>query len=99
MFKRTLSFVQIHVFIHNHLLFHFQGNVEAAEMARTFNCGIGVVLVVSKDSTQEVLDMVHAAGETATLIGSVVSHDKGIISLINFWNIYLIVHIVYMCVL
>jgi phosphoribosylformylglycinamidine cyclo-ligase len=48
-----------------------QGNVEAREMYRTFNCGIGMVLAVAEDDAERVIDMLNQQGETAMLIGSV----------------------------
>ncbi|XP_078001526.1 trifunctional purine biosynthetic protein adenosine-3-like [Glandiceps talaboti] len=48
-----------------------KGNVAADEMARTFNCGVGAVLVVDKEHSQDVLGMVHQAGEKAWIIGNV----------------------------
>ncbi|WP_269617740.1 phosphoribosylformylglycinamidine cyclo-ligase [Zhongshania sp. BJYM1] len=48
-----------------------QGNVEAREMYRTFNCGIGMVLAVASDDAERVIDMLNQQGETAMLIGSI----------------------------
>ena len=47
-------------------------------MARTFNCGIGGVLIVSKTHTQEVVDRLTKAGEKASVIG-VVEKRTGIL--------------------
>ncbi len=49
------------------------GNVEAKEMMRTFNNGIGLVTVVPEESTQEVLSRLAANGEKAWVIGEVTS--------------------------
>lgn len=38
------------------------GRVEANEMARTFNCGIGMVVVVAKDKVDEVTKMLKESG-------------------------------------
>ena len=48
-----------------------QGNVEAREMYRTFNCGSGMVLAVAADDAEGVIDMLNQQGETAMLIGSI----------------------------
>lgn len=47
------------------------GPVEEAEMRRTFNCGIGMIVCVSPENSETVLKRLHASGENATLIGSV----------------------------
>ncbi|WP_432200049.1 phosphoribosylformylglycinamidine cyclo-ligase [Erythrobacter sp. W53] len=54
-----------------------QGNIAAAEMARTFNCGIGMVLVVDEADADSVLADLKAAGETALRIGAVVEGQRG----------------------
>jgi phosphoribosylformylglycinamidine cyclo-ligase len=45
------------------------GNVAPQEMYRTFNCGIGMVVVVAKKDADEALKQLNAAGERATVIG------------------------------
>ena len=45
-------------------------NIE--EMARTFNCGIGMVIVLSQANVPEVKSMLESAGETVYEIGMVV---------------------------
>jgi len=50
------------------------GQVEQNEMYRTFNCGIGMVLVVSADDAEKVVDLLIASGETAMVIGNVTNH-------------------------
>ncbi|WP_373077857.1 phosphoribosylformylglycinamidine cyclo-ligase [Zhongshania sp.] len=48
-----------------------QGNVEAREMYRTFNCGIGMVMAVAADDAEAVIDMLTQQGEIAQEIGSI----------------------------
>ena len=48
-----------------------QGNVPGKEMARTFNCGVGGVLVVEKGVASSVLEQLKASNEQAWVIGSV----------------------------
>ncbi|XP_039244021.1 trifunctional purine biosynthetic protein adenosine-3 [Pipra filicauda] len=55
---------------------HKEGNLSEEEMARTFNCGIGAVLVVQKEMAQQVLQDVQRH-EAAWLIGKVVPLQKG----------------------
>jgi phosphoribosylformylglycinamidine cyclo-ligase len=54
-----------------------QGQIEPEEMARTFNCGVGMVLVVGPDDVANVLDELAAAGETAFVIGGIQAGEKG----------------------
>ena len=53
------------------------GNIAAAELYRTFNCGIGMVLAVSAAETEEVLHRLEALGETAMIIGTIVRCEPG----------------------
>lgn len=50
-------------------------------MARTFNCGVGAVLVVQKEMAQQVLRDIQGH-ETAWIIGKVVPLQKGYCSLV-----------------
>ncbi|NWI54495.1 PUR2 protein, partial [Calyptomena viridis] len=55
---------------------HKEGNLSEEEMSRTFNCGIGAVLVVQEEVAQQVLQDLQRH-ETAWLIGKVVPLQKG----------------------
>jgi phosphoribosylformylglycinamidine cyclo-ligase len=48
-----------------------QGHIDTIEMHRTFNCGIGMVLVVAASDVEACLRHLHAGGEGAQIIGSV----------------------------
>ncbi len=48
-----------------------QGNVPQQEMYRTFNCGIGFVLVVGREHAAEATRMLSDAGETVYRLGQV----------------------------
>jgi len=53
-------------------LFHWLregGNVEAQEMFRTFNCGIGMVVVVASQDADAAIKHLQNAGETVSRIG------------------------------
>ena len=50
-----------------------EGRLPAMEMARTFNCGIGMVLVVSPDNQQNLQQILTEQGETALTIGAIVA--------------------------
>ncbi|RME39126.1 MAG: phosphoribosylformylglycinamidine cyclo-ligase [Deltaproteobacteria bacterium] len=47
------------------------GNIQPEEMYRTFNYGIGMVLIVPADSASEMIDRLHGLGESAWVIGEV----------------------------
>ncbi|MCK4585944.1 MAG: phosphoribosylformylglycinamidine cyclo-ligase, partial [Gammaproteobacteria bacterium] len=47
------------------------GNVEASEMYRTFNCGVGMVLCVAETDVKQTLATLTEQGEIATVIGSI----------------------------
>lgn len=54
-----------------------QGNIEPEEMARTFNCGIGMVAVVSAGKVDSVAQALEAAGETVHRIGTIEAGQRG----------------------
>jgi len=54
-----------------------QGNIEPQEMARTFNCGIGMVAVVPADQADTVAAELEAAGETVHRIGTIEAGQRG----------------------
>ncbi len=47
------------------------GNVEATEMYRTFNCGVGMVLCVAAEDVDQTLESLRHSGEAAFLLGSI----------------------------
>jgi phosphoribosylformylglycinamidine cyclo-ligase len=54
-----------------------QGNIEPAEMARTFNCGIGMVLAVNVDEVAGLVADLSDAGETVHVIGAIEAGKRG----------------------
>lgn len=54
-----------------------QGNIEPEEMARTFNCGIGMVAVVPADRADAVAQALEAAGEAVHRIGAIEAGQRG----------------------
>jgi len=53
------------------------GNIEDAEMLRTLNCGIGMVLVVPEDQTDDILIRLSGLNEKASIIGEIAKCDQG----------------------
>jgi phosphoribosylformylglycinamidine cyclo-ligase len=49
------------------------GRINDAEMHRTFNCGIGMIAVVSRSEADAAMELLRAAGEQASVIGEVVT--------------------------
>jgi len=49
-----------------------QGGLDAQEMARTFNCGLGLVAVCAPDAAAEAERILRDAGETVFRVGTVV---------------------------
>ena len=47
------------------------GNVEEEEMLRTFNCGIGMVVIVKAADADQTIQHLNKQGETAFLIGQI----------------------------
>jgi len=54
-----------------------QGHIEPGEMARTFNCGIGMAVVVAPDEVDAVTAALTEAGETVHRIGEIRPGTKG----------------------
>ena len=54
-----------------------QGNIEDAEMYRTFNCGIGMVLVMAKENVAAAIESLAGHGVEAFEIGSIVKREPG----------------------
>jgi phosphoribosylformylglycinamidine cyclo-ligase len=54
-----------------------QGQIEPGEMARTFNCGVGMVAVVAAGEVGAVTAALEAAGETVFSIGVIEAGVRG----------------------
>ena len=48
-----------------------EGNVAEDEMHRVFNCGIGMIVVVSQQDADAAIAYLQAAGETVSRIGEI----------------------------
>jgi phosphoribosylformylglycinamidine cyclo-ligase len=54
-----------------------QGAIEPEEMARTFNCGIGMVAAVRPEDVAEVMAALEASGERVFRIGAIDEGERG----------------------
>jgi len=59
------------------------GNIEDAELLRTFNCGIGMVVVVSKENEADVIAACEQGGEKVNKIGTIQTLTDGDVVLFN----------------
>ena len=48
-----------------------EGNIETAEMRRTFNCGLGMTVIVAEDDSDETIASLNASGESAWRLGTI----------------------------
>lgn len=53
-----------------------QGNVDATEMYRTFNNGIGMVICVAPEDVKDILNLLEGLGETAYQIGHIAAGES-----------------------
>ena len=55
------------------------GRIDAAEMYRTFNCGIGMTAIVPAARAQAALEFLAARGEHARIVGEVRAGSRGVV--------------------
>lgn len=48
------------------------GHLDDFEMLRTFNCGVGMVMILKKENAKEVVDVLHEYGESPFVIGEII---------------------------
>jgi phosphoribosylformylglycinamidine cyclo-ligase len=53
------------------------GGVAQSEMLRTFNCGVGMIVVVSAEAQEQVMQALTEAGEKPFRLGEVVARSEG----------------------
>ncbi len=53
------------------------GNIETHEMYRTFNCGVGMIVVVDKENAEKAVSVLNSSGEHAWVIGSIEKANDG----------------------
>ena len=63
-----------------------EGAVQPLEMARTFNNGIGMILIVDPGKVDEVIQVIQASGEDVYRIGKVVAKEGVEIRNLETWT-------------
>jgi len=53
-----------------------EGELSFREMTRTFNCGLGMIIIVNSEDTDEALSRLKAMGEVAYHVGEVASREE-----------------------
>jgi phosphoribosylformylglycinamidine cyclo-ligase len=53
------------------------GGIAETEMLRTFNCGIGMIVVVAPDKADAVAEVLRREGESVTRLGAVIAQAAG----------------------
>lgn len=54
-----------------------EGNIPDAEMYKTFNCGIGMVLIMAEEHAEAALDLLQEEGESVAIIGHIRKQNEG----------------------
>jgi phosphoribosylformylglycinamidine cyclo-ligase len=54
-----------------------EGNIEPEELARTFNCGLGMVLIVAEEDARDVSEELEKQGETVFSVGRIEAGPRG----------------------
>ena len=55
------------------------GNIDTAEMRRTFNCGIGMVVVVNPAQAPAAIDLLNQHGERAWQLGTIIPGNQEVL--------------------
>ena len=55
------------------------GNIPERDMFNTYNMGVGMSVVVAKQDADKALEVLHANGENAYIMGEVIKSDEGVI--------------------
>ena len=55
------------------------GNISERDMFNTFNMGVGMSVVVSKEEAEKALEILRANGEDAYIIGEIIKSDESVV--------------------
>ncbi|MFB0920923.1 MAG: phosphoribosylformylglycinamidine cyclo-ligase [Oscillospiraceae bacterium] len=55
------------------------GNISVRDMFNTYNMGVGMSVIVAKENEEKTLEVLHANGENAYVMGEIVKSDEGVI--------------------
>ena len=55
------------------------GNISEHDMFNTFNMGVGMVVAVAKEDTEQALDVLRQNGEDAVVLGDVIEGSEGVV--------------------
>jgi len=55
------------------------GNVAPSEMRSTFNCGIGMVLIVARENVSNAKQILESSGETVYELGEIKNGAAGVV--------------------
>ena len=55
------------------------GNIPERDMFNTFNMGVGMSVIVSKDDAQKALDLLKEAGEDAYIMGEIIKSEEKVV--------------------
>jgi len=79
--KSVSALIELSSWIVPPLFQHLQqlGNVEQEEMFRTFNMGVGLILVVPADKVKRARSLLERASEKYCVLGRIVKGDRRVI--------------------
>ncbi len=56
-----------------------RGNIPERDMFNTFNMGVGMSVVVAKEDADQALEILHANGEDAYIMGEIITSEEGVV--------------------
>ena len=66
------------------------GGIEAGEMARVFNCGVGILLYVNPDDVEATLSAIQSTGHSAWVAGQLIDREENgdavILNHLELWD-------------